>query len=244
MKTKTEIQKKIDVQNNSPAQLIRDAVSGGADLEKLKGLLDLQERWEANEAKKAYHRAMADFKANPPKIEKDRKVSFSTNAGKTSYNHASLSNVTDKINKELSRCGLSASWRTQQNGTISVTCRITHEKGHYEETTLTAPADSSGSKNAIQQIGSTITYLERYTLLALTGLATYEQDDDAKAIEPIEYVDFKQASKIRDRINELKIDEDKFVKYLGIENVEKMPKSILSKAETALDEKAKKMVKS
>ena len=166
------VKSKGNVPVNSPAEMIKMAVTGKADLDKLEKLLAIQERWDANEAKKAYHVAMAQFKANPPKIDKDKTVSFSTTTGKTSYDHASLANVTEKISEALSKCGLSASWKTQQNGNILVTCKITHVKGHSEETTLSAPADTSGSKNAIQAIGSTITYLERYTLLALTGLAT------------------------------------------------------------------------
>lgn len=169
-----------------PSKMIEQAVDKGADLEKLEKLLTLQERWEANEAKKAYHFAMAEFKTQPPKIKKDKRVGYDTSKGKVGYAHASLFNVTEKINGELSKYGLSASWVTKQNnGTISVTCRITHVKGHAEETTLTAGADQSGSKNAIQAIGSTVTYLQRYTLLALTGLATFDQDDDGQKSEPI-----------------------------------------------------------
>ena len=130
----------------SPAEMIKEAISGGANLDQLEKLLTLQERWEANEAKKAYHRAMAAFKANPPEIEKDKKVAF----GNTKYNHATLANVTKKINDSLCKHGLSASWIVTQSGAVSVTCRITHEQGHSEETTLSAPADTSGSKNAIQ----------------------------------------------------------------------------------------------
>src|SRR3990167_2499280 len=175
MPTKTEVAK-VDqelTRTDSPAEMIRMAVAGGADLEKLSKLLDLQEKWEANEARKAYHRAMAEFKQNPPEIAKDKKVAY----GNTKYNHASLANVVKKITKELSKHGLSASWSTQQNGQIIVTCKITHVLGHSEETSLSAPADSSGSKNSIQAIGSTITYLERYAILALLGLATHDQDD-------------------------------------------------------------------
>ena len=175
----TEIKK---VESKSPAELIAAAVSQNTDLDKLEKLLQLQERWESNEAKKAYHKAMVAFKANPPKIEKDKKVSFATNKGKTEYSHASLANVTDKISKALSEQGLSASWRTKQNGQVIVTCQITHEMGHSEETSLSAPSDTSGVKNPIQAIASTISYLERYTLLALTGLATSEMDDDAQSI--------------------------------------------------------------
>ncbi len=168
------------VQNDSPAELIKLAISGNADLEKLEKLLALQERWEANEARKAYNEAMTSFKANPPKINKDRKVNYRTTNGVMNYNHASLANCADKITAELSKYGLSASWTTQQetNGLIKVTCKIIHNKGHFEITSLQASADNSGSKNSIQAIGSTVSYLERYTLLALTGLATYDMDND------------------------------------------------------------------
>jgi len=178
-----EKKKEIQVeQGNAPADLIKFAMTNNSDLEKLERLLVLQERYEANEAKKAYHIAMADFKANPPEINKDRHVNYSTQKGKVEYKHASLFNVTEKINSELSKYGLSATWSMNQtNGSVTVSCIITHAKGHSESTSLTASPDTTGSKNAIQAIGSTISYLQRYTLLSLTGLATCEQDDDAVA---------------------------------------------------------------
>jgi len=177
MNNKEKPKKQISVaRDNSPAEMIRMAVSGGADLEDLEKLLTLQERWEKNEARKAYHKAMSEFKENPPKINKDKTVKYK----EVKYNHASLANVVEKITAELSKHGLSASWSTQQNGAITVTCRITHVLGHSEETTLRAGADTTGSKNSIQAIGSTVTYLQRYTLLSALGLATYDQDDDGK----------------------------------------------------------------
>ena len=209
----------------SPNELIKQAISTGADLDELDKLLTLQERWESNEARKAYHQAMADFKANPPKIDKDRKVSYAAGGGKTTYSHASLANVTQKINSELSKHGLSASWTTKQNGDIVVTCKITHSKGHSEETTLSAPADTSGSKNNIQAIGSTITYLERYTLLALTGLATFDQDDDGHIAEA-EYITEQQQHIIADMILAVNGKLDKFLS--GVMKVDKL-ENILAK---------------
>lgn len=223
------------LEGNSPADLIRTAVAGGANLEQLKGLLDLQERFEANEARKAYHVAMAAFKENPPKIEKDKKVSYL----QVKYNHASLANVTEQIGSALSKQGLSASWSTKQNGVILVTCKITHVKGHSEETTLSAPSDTSGSKNAIQAIGSTITYLERYTLLALTGLATSDMDDDGKGIA-VEYIDEKQLSQLLDFFAELNVKQDKFLEYMKIAKLEEMPKADFQKAITALEKARQK----
>lgn len=223
----------------SPAEMIKLAISGGADLDKLEKLLSIQERWEADEAKKAYHKAMSEFKANAPKIDKDRRVGYSTTKGDVSYSHASLANVCEQINSELSKHGLSASFPLKQNGNVTVTCKITHVKGHSEETSLSAPADVSGSKNSIQAIGSTVSYLERYTLLALTGLATYEMDDDGKASErqPIEQ---DQIINLKNLIQEKNINEKKLLDYLNIEFLDKMSADDYKKALVAIKNYKKK----
>jgi len=226
----------------APSSLIAIALDKGADasaLEKLEKVLELQERYEANEARKAYHNAMAKFKANPPDIEKDRHVKYTTQKGTTEYNHASLANVTEKINKALSEHGLSASWATQQtNGSVSVECKITHELGHSESTILTAEPDTSGNKNPIQAIGSTVAYLERYTLLALTGLATKDMDDDGQSAT-VEYISDKQLSDLMDIIDDRKVDEKKFCEFMGVETVGKIPAKDFNKAMAAAKSKKK-----
>jgi hypothetical protein len=133
----------------------------------------------------------------------------------------------------LSKYGLSASWSVKQNGTISVTCKITHIKGHFEETTLSAASDTSGSKNAIQAIGSTLTYLERYTLLALTGLATFDGDDDGQAAE-VEYISDKERHELTDLCVDAGADMPKFMAYLKVEDLGKLLKTDFNKAKLAL----------
>lgn len=171
-------------QEITPVQMIMAAVQGNSDLEKVEKLLELQERWEKRQAEKAYNKAIANFKANPPEIIKESSVDFTGLKGRVNYKYASLANVIEKVTPELSKHGLTISWRTNQNGKINVSCRISHELGHYEETSLCADADTSGSKNPIQAIGSTITYMQRYTALALLGLACADQDDDGRASSP------------------------------------------------------------
>ena len=228
----TEELTKYESKSAAPSSLIEMAIMKGTDLDKLEKMLALQERWESNEARKAYHSAMAKFKANPPDIEKDKKVSFGQ--GKAAYSHASLANVTEQINSALSQYGLSAAWTTDQTDKgVKVTCTITHEFGHSESTSLTAMPDTSGSKNSIQAIGSTISYLERYTILALTGLATRDMDDDGKGTEA-EYIDEKQLSQITDMINSKGVDEKSFLTYMKSESTDKILAKDFSKAITAL----------
>lgn len=164
---------------DGPAALMALAIQSG-NIETVERMMQLQERHDVNEARKAYHRAMSQFKAEKLVIGKDKLVDFSTSKGRTTYRHATLFNVVETITPALSRYGLSATWQTlQEEGNwIVVTCTITHELGHSESTTLKARPDDSGNKNSIQQVGSTVSYLQRYTLLAITGLATTEQQDD------------------------------------------------------------------
>ena len=231
-------------EKGTPSEIIHFAIDKGADLDKLEKLLVIKREWDKDEARKAYHVAMASFKENPPMIEKDKTVSYKTERGTTTYNHATLANVTQKINAELSKYGLSASWRMTQNGAVTVTCRITHIKGHFEETSLSAPSDKSGSKNDIQAIGSTVTYLERYTLLALTGLATYDQDDDGRAAGPqVEYITDKEKGQLLDLMAQKSVDIKKFLLAFKIEELAQLPKARFSEACYAINVKKAKVTK-
>ena len=167
---------------STPGDLLVHAMNSGASMEQLEKLLDLQMRHEANEARKAYVDDMAKFKLNPPTILKDKTVAFSG----TRYNHATLGAVTQAVAAGLAQHGFSHRWDTQQDkGEITVSCIITHRLGHRESIQMTDRPDDSGKKNAIQQVASAITYLQRYTLLAATGVATMdESDDDGRGAGP------------------------------------------------------------
>lgn len=168
-------------QNPTPAMLLQLAVQQGADLEKLERLMALQERYEANEARKAYNEALAGFKAEPLTVRKNKAVGYTTREGDfVGYKHAELSEVVDAVSPALSKHGFSFRWDVEQSKDwITVTCILRHAKGHSEQIKMGGPPDASGKKNAIQQIASTTSYLQRYTLKAITGVAEAGDDDDA-----------------------------------------------------------------
>lgn len=170
-------------EQQSIMEKLLSAMQSGLDVKALEKFMDLAERQQAKEAEQAFNRAFAAFKADPPKIIKDALVDYIAKTGKrTTYKHASIGNVVDSIISGMSQHGLSHMWLLdQEGGMIKVTCRIVHEMGHYIETTLSAGADTSGGKNSIQGIASTVTYLERYTLQAATGIAVLENDDDGQS---------------------------------------------------------------
>ena len=218
----------------TPSALLAIAVQQGADLDKLEKLMQLQERWEANEARKAWVVAMNAFKASAPELLKNKTVSF----GDTSYKHATLDHVVKVITEALSKHGLSHRWSVEQldGGSIKVTCVITHILGHSESTSLQAGADQSGKKNNIQALGSTVTYLERYTLLAATGLAAKGMDNDAVTVERISE---QQAADLQALIDEVKANKTAFLKYFKIEKLDDLAESAYKDAVAMLEAKRK-----
>lgn len=167
---------------STPSQLLSLAVSKGADLATLERFMDLQDRWERNEARKAFTVAMSAFKAEAIEVLKRKLVEFTTRDGDTTrYKHAELSDVVEGVGPALAKHDLAYRWDVRQEGqAITVECILTHAAGHSERVTMTAGPDDSGKKNKIQMIASTVTYLQRYTLLAITGVATKGQDDDGR----------------------------------------------------------------
>jgi hypothetical protein len=172
----------------TPADLVLYVMQNGGSVDQLREFMALQREWEAGEARKAYVADMAEFKRNPPTILKDKRVGYENKDGTfTGYKHASLGNVTNAVVEGLARHGFSHNWDVKQDGaTAHVTCKITHRMGHSESVSMQANKDDSGKKNAIQQVASAVSYLQRYTLLAATGLATHEDtgDDDGANAEP------------------------------------------------------------
>jgi len=164
----------------TPMDLIQSAVSSNVTPEALGQLMDLHERWEANQARKEFDRAMVTLRDDMPEIVKNVPVSYGNN--KTAYKYEDLSAITKALTPIMSKHGFSFRWRTSSdNALVTVTCVLSHQMGHYEETSLSAAIDKSGGKNAIQGLGSAVTYLQRYTLKAALGIAA-GKDDDAQSV--------------------------------------------------------------
>jgi hypothetical protein len=171
-----------------PLDRIADLLVRGVTPEQLGTYLDVQHKYEAEQARRAYHAAMAAFKAEPIEpIKKTKTVKFKlkprdgqTEGREMSYKQETLAQVVRAAIPALARNGLSHAWdvKQEQAKVIAVSCVMTHQAGHSERVTLFGLPDESGQKNPLQQIRSTITYLQRATLLLITGLAAEDGSDD------------------------------------------------------------------
>lgn len=166
----------------TPASMISLALQNGIDLERLDKLMELHERWEANQARKAFESAMAAAKAEIRPVVKNREVDFTSSRGRTNYEYEDFAAVADAVDSILGKHGLNYRHRPKQDGkNLTIICKMAHRDGHFEEIELTAQNDESGNKNGIQGLGSTATYLQRYTVKLALGLAAAKDDDGRKA---------------------------------------------------------------
>ena len=216
----------------TPMEMLSRALDRGADLTVLEKLMDLQERHERNQGRKAFDAAISDAKAEIPVIIKNREGHNSK--------YADLGAFAAAVNPVLAKHGLNYRYRSAQDGAaIRVTCILSHRDGHAEETTLSGAADATGNKNGIQAIASTLTYLQRYTLKLALGLADSEGDDDGQAAGGDEAISEEQATAIRKKIDDTNADAERFCRYWKIDAVPFLRKKDFANAMSSLDEAAK-----
>lgn len=156
--------------------LVSQAVANGAQVDQVDKLIELVKFNDEREALRAFNQAFTDAQSEFPEIPKTKEAHNSK--------FAPLDQEVRLLRPVLMKHGFSFRHEVTENDdkSVSVRCILAHQDGHCESATLTGPADNSGSKNTIQAIGSTVTYLRRYTFEAVTGIVTTE-DDDGKGSE-------------------------------------------------------------
>lgn len=232
----------------TPMQMIDRALSQNADVAVIEKLMELQERWEANQARKAFEKAMAAAKAALPVIPKDQHVSFKSKnpgAASTDYWHEDLAGIAKVVDPVLAKHGLNYRFRTAQDGDkITLTCIIAHRDGHQEENSLTGGPDATGNKNPHQAISSAVTYLQRYTLKPALGLAAGKDDDGRAAgatTEPEKITD-AQVDELIKLADEVGASKKLFCEYFEIDGFPDILAVDFEGAKARLEEKrAKKM---
>jgi len=176
------------VQQGSPAAIMLQALSQGTSLEQVEKMMDLQERWEKREAEKAFRDAFAAFRGENIIIPKTK---FVDRGRAGSFTQAEYSELCQRISPALSKHGFS--FRHDQKfgsrrrmiegvehdvGWVYVTCYLEHKSGHSEVLELEGPPGDLSANTETQNMQVTASYLKRQSLLAITGTATGDEDDE------------------------------------------------------------------
>lgn len=129
----------------------------------------------------AFGRAMSKFKDDVPVILRNRPIK--DRQGNKLYDGVALEDVATPIMKALSALRITYRFKTADldDGRTRVTCFLRLEGTAYEEegSSLAAGVDISGGKDALKGVGSTVSYLEKYTLLASCGVHVHGTDPEA-----------------------------------------------------------------
>lgn len=225
-------------------------ILGGMDMktiepDKVEKLLNLQERWEDRQAKKAHATAVVAFQADMPQIHKGRSVQ-----GK--YQYASYDDIMRVARPILQRHGLAVSFsQSEEEKTITITCHITHRDGHGTETPLTIPKvekiqsrQGQDVTNSAQAMGSTLSYAKRYCLCNALDIVVTDEDDDGQAAD-MHMVTEEQSDELlalMDQADELKAGTKAgFMRWAEVASICDLPEKRFDEARRMLNGKIKKL---
>lgn len=176
----------------------RAAADPQCDIEKMERLMAMHERMQAVSASAAFNTAMAEMQCELPSIAERGK-------GHGTVRYATLEDINDVIKPIMQKYGFAVSFKVEHaQAGISVTGILMHRQGHREQTTMLLPTDTSGSKNAVQAVGSSTSYGKRYVLCALLNISTRGEDDDGYAATPTATITEQQAKSVRALLDKCK----------------------------------------
>ncbi|MGP5963502.1 ERF family protein [Pseudomonas aeruginosa] len=184
-------------------QVIQKAASDpSCDIEKLERLMAMHERMQARQAEQQYTEALAAMQQELPAIAERGDAN-----GR--YSYALWEDINERLKPILAKHGFALTFRTPRNEKgVEVEGVLSHRGGHSERTSMLLPADTSGNKNAVQAVASSVSYGKRYTAGALLNYTTHGEDDDAfSAVSQQPALDQLVVIDILERIEEAK-DKD------------------------------------
>ncbi len=218
--------------------IARAASDPATDVGKLERLMAMAERIEARNAKAAYYAGLSAMQDVLPVVQERGEIKIgSGNAQK----YALWEDINKAIKPILREHGFALSFKTGMADTkITVTGILSHRAGHSEETTIHLPADTSGSKNAVQAVGSSTSYGKRYTAIALLNLTSSGEDDDGRAAGGDEPIDAEQLQSLQDMVARGNADVEAFCKYMKVPALASITRKNLPRAVEALNLKLAK----
>lgn len=152
----------------------RVASDPNSDIAKLEKMLDMQERVLDRNAAQSFTADMAVMQGEMPRVFKLAKGHNIT--------YARLEDINDTVRPVLQKFGFAITFNIEQPDIkgVRVTAILSHREGHTQTSSLLLPCDTSGSKNAVQAVGSTVSYGKRYTMCALLNISTGDDTNGFK----------------------------------------------------------------
>jgi hypothetical protein len=225
----------------------RAARDPSVDIDKLERLMKMQEDRANKIAQKAFDVALAEMQPKLPVIGRKGRIEVreKTSSGKRdgdlqqSTPYALWEDINEAIRPILAEHGFSLTFRHGRTpeGLVTVTGILAHREGHREEDTFTLQHDSTGSKNAVQAVGSSNSYGKRYTAINLLNITTRGQDDDGRAAGADDTITQDQVEQLIALADEVHADKRAFCQYFKVEGIAQLPAKEFNRAVSALNKK-------
>jgi hypothetical protein len=212
----------------------RAARDPSVDIDKMERLMAMQERMVAQRAQSAFASAFAAMQIELPAIAERGK-------GHGNITYATWEDINDAVKPVIAKHGFGLRFEVGRTADrLTVTGVLMHRDGHSERTMIELPADTSGSKNAVQAVGSTTSYGKRYVasaLLNLTSRLPEDRDDDGKSGGIGHTITDAQAEQLRDAITTAGGDIDRFLRFFRIECLPDLPAARFDEAKRMIEAK-------
>lgn len=177
------------------AVISRAAADPSCDIDKMERLMAMHERMQAREAEAEFNASMAAMQSDIPSIAERGAINVN---GQVRSNYATFEDINDVIKPIMQAHGFAITFKVENGqGGMNITGILMHRAGHRESTSMFIPLDTSGSKNAVQAVGSSTSYGKRYVMSALLNLTTRGEDDDGHAAVPSVLVTVPQARQLQ-----------------------------------------------
>ncbi len=231
----------VPVATSIMAVIERAALDPNVDIDKMERLLQMQERIIDRQARADFTAALAEMQPNLPVIGERGKIKNKQGGVQSTY--AKWEDINEAIRPVLHKHGFALNFRIEERpeDRIVVFAILSHQGGHSEETgSPPLMADTSGSKNAIQALGSSVSYGKRYTAGAILNLTSRGEDDGGVAGGAGPTVSPEQFTILRDLIETSGSREAGMLKAFGAPSLEQFPAAKFDDAVAALKRKVPK----
>lgn len=237
----------------------RVAANPAIDVAKMQIVMEMQERLIAHRAKMAFDAALSVMQGEMPTINQRGRIEIRakdakgerTGAVQQSTRFAKWEDIAEAIRPILKNHGFALRFRTglTDAGLVRVV-GILSGHGHREESEFVLQHDSTGSKNAVQAIGSSTSYGKRYAACALLNIASRGEDDDArigggKIIDDSDFpgdkpaapkINQKQINALIEKCDAVGCPRPKFLHWAKVTQFEDIPAALFDGCITGLDD--------
>lgn len=215
-------------QENAPVEfgaslmevIARAASDPSCDIDKMERLIAMQERIQSNQAKADFTAAKVAMRPHLPTIDMRGRIVVRDKNDPTIIKQetpfARFEDIHEAVMPVLTEHGFDLAFRNglSDDGKVRVTTILSHIGGHFEETYFDLPHDSSGSKNAVQAVGSSTSYAKRYGVLSILNIRVAGEDDDATSAVQPPAISVKQYDDLLKLISATQSDQAKFESFL------------------------------